>query len=171
MLDGWRAGVSSVHRRREPASPPRRALLVGSSGGHLAQLIALHPWWSEMERHWVTFDTPDARSALRDEAVTWAYHPTTRNVPNLVRNTVQAVRELRRHRPDVVVSTGAGVALPYFVLARAMGVLTVYVEVYDRVDTATLTGRLCRPFTRLMLVQWPEQLGLYRDAQLVGPLL
>jgi len=56
-------------------------------------------------------------------------------------------------------------------LGRLLGLLTVYVEVYDRVDTATLTGRLCRPFTRLMLVQWPEQLGLYRDAELVGPLL
>jgi UDP-N-acetylglucosamine:LPS N-acetylglucosamine transferase len=164
-------GVSSLAGPGEVGSAPRRALLVGSSGGHLAQLVALRPWWSEMERHWVTFDTPDARSALRDEPVTWAHHPTTRNVPNLLRNTVQAVRELRRYRPDVVVSTGAGVALPYFVLARALGVLTVYVEVYDRVDTATLTGRLCRPFTRLMLVQWPEQLGLYRDARLVGPLL
>jgi UDP-N-acetylglucosamine:LPS N-acetylglucosamine transferase len=144
---------------------------VGSSGGHLAQLVALREWWTDLERHWVTFDTPDARSALDGEPVTWAHHPTTRNVPNLLRNTWQAVRVLRRARPDVVVSTGAGVALPYFVLGRLLGVLTVYVEVYDRVETATLTGRLCRPFTRLMLVQWPEQLGLYRDAELVGPLL
>ena len=149
----------------------RRVLLVGSSGGHLAQLVALRGWWADRHRHWVTFDTPDAQSALRDESVTWAHHPTTRNVPNLLRNTWQAVKVLRRERPDVVVSTGAGVALPYFVLGRLLGVLTVYVEVYDRVETATLTGRLCRPFTRLMLVQWPEQLGLYRDAELVGPLL
>jgi hypothetical protein len=52
-----------------------------------------------------------------------------------------------------------------------MRIQTVYVEVYDRVDTATMTGRLCRPFTDLMLVQWPEQLGLYRGARLIGPLL
>ena len=160
---GWGAG--------QDGATPRRVLLVGSSGGHLAQLVALRSWWADRTRHWVTFDTPDARSALDGEPVTWAYHPTTRNVPNLLRNTWQAVRVLRRERPDVVVSTGAGVALPYFVLGRLLGVLTVYVEVYDRVETATLTGRLCRPFTRLMLVQWPEQLGLYRDAELVGPLL
>jgi UDP-N-acetylglucosamine:LPS N-acetylglucosamine transferase len=144
---------------------------VGSSGGHLAQVLALRPWWSDLERHWVTFDTPDARSALAAESGTWAHHPTTRNLPNLLRNTVQAVRVMLRERPDVILSTGAGVALPYFVLGRLTGALTVYVEVYDRIDTATLTARLCRPFTRLMLVQWPEQLGLYRDARLVGPLL
>lgn len=154
-----------------PAAAPERVLLVGSSGGHLAQLVALRPWWSGRDRRWVTFDTPDARSALVGEDVTWASFPTTRNLPNLLRNTVQAVRVMRHQRPDVVVSTGAGVALPYFLLGRLTGRTTVYVEVYDRVETPTLTARLCRPFTSLMLVQWPEQLGLYRDSHVVGPLL
>jgi hypothetical protein len=45
-----------------------RALLVGSSGGHLAQLLALAPLWERSNRHWVTFDTADAVSQLVDEA-------------------------------------------------------------------------------------------------------
>lgn len=158
----------------EPAGEPSahsRVLLVGSSGGHLAQLIALHSWWSESERAWVTFDSPDALSSLEGESVTWAFSPTTRNLPNLLRNARQARRVLRDFRPDVIVSSGAGVALPYFVLGRLRGRLTVYVEVYDRVETPTLTGRLCRPFTKLMLVQWPEQVRLYRGSHVVGPLL
>ena len=148
-----------------------RVLLVGSSGGHLAQLVALRAWWESLERVWVTFDTPDARSQLRDENVRYAYFPTTRSLRNLLRNAWLSVRVLRTDRPDVIVSTGAGVALPFFVLGRLLGIKTVYVEVYDRIDSATLTGRLCRPFTELMLVQWPEQLGLYRRARLIGPLL
>ncbi len=146
-------------------------LLVGSSGGHLAQLIALQPWSRGHNRRWVCFDTPDALSLLRGEDVVWAHHPTTRNLGNLVRNTRLAWRELRRHRPDVVVSTGAGVAVPFFVLARLRGIPTVYLEVYDRLDTATLTGRLCRPFTSAMLVQWQEQRALYRGASVVGSVL
>ena len=149
----------------------RHVLLVGSSGGHLAQLLALRPWWGSWTRSWVTFDTVDARSQLDGERVVWAHHPTTRNLPNLLRNTVLAVRVLWRERPDVVVSTGAGVALPFFVFARALGVRTVYIEVYDRIDSATLTGRLCHPFSDLMLVQWPEQQHLYPGAVVVGPLL
>ncbi|MCB0964233.1 MAG: hypothetical protein KDA98_13200, partial [Acidimicrobiales bacterium] len=93
-------------------------LLVGSAGGHLAQLVRLAPWWRALERSWVTFDKPDARSLLADEEVTWAHHPTTRNIPNLVRNARLAVGHLRRLRPDLVVSTGAAVAVPYFVVAR-----------------------------------------------------
>lgn len=149
-----------------------RILLVGSSGGHLTQLMALRPWWDSVERAWCVFEGADSREHLHDEDdVTWAHQPTTRNIPNLLRNTWLAWRLLRRFAPTVVVSTGAGVAVPFFVLAKLRGVRTVYVEVYDRVDSATLTGRLCRPFTDLMCVQWEEQAGLYRGAHVIGPLL
>jgi UDP-N-acetylglucosamine:LPS N-acetylglucosamine transferase len=149
-----------------------RILLVGSSGGHLAQLMQLAPWWGRHQRAWVTFDTADAVDLLGSERdVTWAYRPTTRNVPNLVRNSWQSVRVLRRFRPTVVVSTGAAVAFPYFVLGRLLGARTIYIEVFDRIETATLTGRLVRPFTDYMFVQWPEQLSLYDDALQLAPLL
>jgi Oligosaccharide biosynthesis protein Alg14 like len=156
---------------RKPPTSTRHALLVGSSGGHLAQLWALRPWWHDWDRTWVTFDTPDAVSTLDDEEVVWAYHPTTRNIPNLLRNAGLAWRVLRKTRPTIVVSTGAGVAVPFFVLARLMRIPTAYIEVYDRIDSSTMTGRLCRPFTSLMCVQWEEQRSLYRDTKVIGGLL
>jgi UDP-N-acetylglucosamine:LPS N-acetylglucosamine transferase len=149
----------------------RRVLLVGSSGGHLTQLWALRPWWQQGARTWVTFDTPDATSLLVNEETVWAHHPTTRNIPNLIRNAWLAWRTLRRLEPDIVVSTGAGVALPFFVFSRLLRIPTAYIEVYDRIDSATLTGRLCRPFTSVMCVQWEEQRSLYRDAEVIGELL
>jgi len=157
---------------RVPDVVKQRIMLVGSSGGHLAQLMRLEPWWREHDRAWVTFQTKDAVGLLASEGdLTWAYHPTTRNVKNLVRNSGQALRVMRRFRPTVVVSTGAAVAFPYFVLGRLMGVHTVFIEVFDRISTPTLTGRLVRPFADLMLVQWPEQQSLYKGAVVVGPLL
>lgn len=146
-------------------------MLVGSAGGHLAQLMRLRPWWQDHERTWVTFDKPDARSLLADESVIWAYHPTTRNIPNLVRNLVLAVRHVHRVRPDVVVSTGAAVAVPFFVVARLLRIPVVYVEVFDRIDSPTLSGRLCRPISTRFCVQWPEQQAHYRGSVVIGPLL
>lgn len=148
-----------------------RVLLVGSSGGHLAQLLAIAPLWTRDQRHWVTFDTADAVSQLVAEDVTWAHHPTTRNLPNLARNTALARKVIAEHRPDVIVSTGAGVAYPYFLLGRAKSIPTVYIEVYDRIDSRTVTGRLCRPLSTLFCVQWEEQRDLYPGSVLVGPLL
>lgn len=144
---------------------------MGSSGGHLSQLYALRPWWEKHHRRWVTFDKEDARSLLAGETVAWAHHPTTRNIPNAFRNYSLARRLLGEYRPDVVVSTGAGVALPFFLEARRRRSRTVYVEVFDRIDSASLTGRLCAPFTDLALVQWEEQLRFYPNGVVVGRLL
>src|SRR5262245_34658942 len=169
LSEGW--DVPAARDVRDSQDMPSSILLVGSSGGHLAQLVALRPWWATRERTWVTFQTEDARSKLREENVVWAYHPTTRHIPNMLRNLRLAVTILRRTRPDVVVSTGAGVAVPFFLIARLLGIPTVYLEVYDRLDSATLPGKLCRPLSTLFCVQWEEQRDLYKDAEVVGTLL
>jgi UDP-N-acetylglucosamine:LPS N-acetylglucosamine transferase len=147
-----------------------KVALVCSSGGHLTQLHQLKPFWQKHERFWVTFRLPDSESLLAGEDVVWAYYPTTRNVRNTVRNLWLALRVLPRRRPDLIISDGAGVAFPFFVVARMLRIKTVYVEVYDRIDSPTLTGRLCRPFTTLFLVQWEEQKRFYPRAQVIGRL-
>jgi len=146
-------------------------LLITSQGGHLAQLLTMRGWWSGRDRAWVAPDTVDVADRLAGERVIHSFSPTTRHLPNLVRNAVLALRVLRRERPALVVSAGAGVAVPFFAVARAMGIPTAFIEVYDRVDTATMTGRLCGPFTTRRIVQWEDQLAFYPDARLVGPLL
>jgi beta-1,4-N-acetylglucosaminyltransferase len=148
-----------------------RTLIVCSSGGHLIQLYNLKPWWERHDHLWVTFEKLDSTSLLAGEPVTWAYHPTTRNLRNLVRNFALAWRVLRSYQPDVVVSSGAGVAFPFFLLARLLGHKTVYVEVYDRLDSATMTGRLCYPLSNLFLLQWEEQRRIYPKGIVIGSLL
>lgn len=148
-----------------------KLLLVCSSGGHLLLLHQLRPWWERHDRSWVTFDKTDARSLLDGERLDWAHHPTQRNIPNLFRNLLLAWRVLRQERPDVLVSTGAGVAFPFFVLAKPLGIKTVYVEAYERMDRASLTGRLCYPICDLMVLQWEEQRRFYPRGELVGALL
>lgn len=148
-----------------------RVLLVSTQGGHLAQLLALRGWYADHDRVWVCPDTADVRDKLADERVVTSYSPTTRHVPNLLRNLGLALRVVRAERPALVLSTGAGVAVPFFVVAWLMRIPTVFIEVYDRVDSATMTGRLVAPFTTRRIAQWDSQLDVYPDARLVGPLL
>ncbi|MEQ1501836.1 MAG: UDP-N-acetylglucosamine--LPS N-acetylglucosamine transferase [Myxococcota bacterium] len=144
-------------------------LLVASAGGHLQQLVWLAPWWRRHDRSWITFDTPDARAMLAGERIAFAASPTNRSVRNLARNLLLARRILADEAPDLVVTTGAGVAVPVFVAARARGIPRVFVEVYDRVDGPSLTGRLCAPLADRVVVQRREQLAFYRGAALLGP--
>ena len=145
-----------------------KVCLVGSSGGHLTHLYMLKPFWQDTERFWVTFDKEDARSLLADEQVYHCYFPTNRNIKNLIRNSFLAWKVLRKERPDLIISSGAAVAVPFFYLGKLFGAKTIYIEVFDRIDKPTLTGRLVYPITDKFIVQWEEMKKVYPKAENLG---
>jgi len=131
-------------------------LLVASNGGHLLQLSQMKDELDPEQRHWVTFDKPDARGLLEGERVTYAHHPTNRNVPNLVRNFLLAVRLIARVRPRAIVTTGAGVAVPFCYVGRVFGSHVVFIESFSRVTEPSLTARLVYPVATTFFIQWPK---------------
>lgn len=148
-----------------------KIVLVTSPGGHLAHLLALRSWWGDHSRLWVTARQPDTELSLAGERVAWCFWPTTRNLVNAARNLALAVRLLRAERPDVVVSDGAGVAVPFFLVAKALGITTAYVECYDRIEVPSLTAKLCYPLSDVFCVQWEEQKQSFPEAVNIGALL
>lgn len=145
-----------------------KVCLVGSSGGHLTHLYMLKPFWKDKDRFWVTFDKEDARSILAGEKVYHCYYPTNRNLKNLFRNTFLALKVLRKERPDLLISSGEAAAVPFFYIAKLMGKKLIYIEVYDRIDKPTLTGRLVYPIVDCFIVQWEEQKQVYKKAVNLG---
>lgn len=141
-----------------PTGTPGRAdlLLVCSTGGHLLQLHALEEAWRPYARSWVTFDKSDARSLLAGEHVTYAHGPTNRSIRNLLRNLVLAWRVVGAVRPRVVLTTGAGVAVPFAWIGRLRGARVVYVESLARIEGPSLSYRLIAPVASRRYVQWPE---------------
>lgn len=142
--------------------------LVGSSGGHLTHLYLLKDFWENEERFWVTFEKEDAKSILKSEKMYSCYYPTNRNLLNLIKNTFLAIKVLLKEKPDVIISSGAAVAVPFFYLGKILGKKTVYLEVFDRIDSATLTGKLVYPVTDKFIVQWEELKRVYPKAIYIG---
>jgi len=134
----------------------------------LTHLYMLKPIWEEQERFWVTFPKTDAQSLLQGERLIPCYFPTNRNIKNLIRNTFLAWKVLRREKPELIISSGAAVAVPFFYLGKLFGAKTVYIEVFDRIDKPTLTGRLVYPVTDRFVVQWEEMLQVYPKAINLG---
>jgi UDP-N-acetylglucosamine:LPS N-acetylglucosamine transferase len=131
-------------------------LLVASPGGHLLQLLALQPAWRDFSTAWVTLDRADARSLLQQERVYFACGPTNRSIRNLIRNLRVARQLLRRLRPRVVITTGAGVAVPFAWFAHLAGARVIYVESLSRIDNASMSLRLISPVADRIYGQWPE---------------
>ena len=145
-----------------------KVCLVGSSGGHLTHLYLLKPFWEDKNRFWVTFDKQDAKSILKNERVYPCYYPTNRNIKNLKKNTVLAWKVLKKEKPDLIISSGAAVAVPFFYLGKLFGIKTIYIEVFDRIDSPTLTGKLVYPVTDRFIVQWEDMKKVYPKAINLG---
>lgn len=140
---------------------------ITSSGGHLTHLIQLKEWWKDKERFWVTFEKEDSKSILKDEKKYWCYFPTNRNIKNLIKNTFLAVKILFKEKPDLIVSTGAAPAIPFFYLGKLFGAKVVYIEVYDRIEKPTITGKVVYPISDLFVLQWEEQKKFYPKGQVL----
>ncbi|WP_433720815.1 glycosyltransferase [Actinoplanes sp. CA-051413] len=131
-------------------------LLVASTGGHLAELHDLRPRLDVGERRWVTFDSPQSRSLLDGEDVVFVPPATSRDLVGAVKDLIVAERMFRRERYERVISTGASVALAFFLPATRAGVPCSYIESATRTEGPSLTGRLAArvPRTRLY-TQYP----------------
>ncbi len=145
--------------------------IVCSSGGHLLLVHLLEKFWNEYDRFWVTFKKEDATSLLENETTYWAYFPTNRNIFNLIRNTFVAIKILFKEKPDIILSTGAGVAIPFFYLGKLMGKKLIFIEAYERIESPSLTGKLVYPITDLFVLQWEEQKKFFPKGSVLGQIL
>ena len=135
--------------------PPERILLVANSGGHLLQMLALEPAFDGFERAWVTLRAADSTSLLHNEqTVVYAHGPTNRSLRNLFRNLALAWRTVGKYDPDVIVSTGAALAVPFFVVGRLRSKQLVYIESLTRVKALSMSGRMVYLFADTFFVQW-----------------
>ena len=131
-------------------------LLVASTGGHLAELHDLAPRLGLGERRWVTFDSPQSRSLLDGEDVMFVPPATSRDLAGVLKDLVVARRMLRAERYDHVISTGASVAMAFFLPATAAGIPCSYIESATRTQGPSLTGRLVARLPRVRLyTQYP----------------
>ena len=134
------------------------------------QMLALRSAWDDLPRVWVTLPAADTQMLLDSETAVFAHSPTNRNAKNLLRNLLLAIRVLGEHRPDVILSTGAGVAVPFFFVGKFFNARLVYVESVTRVNRPSLTGKLVQRLCDRFFVQWPEA-ATSRRMEYVGNIL
>ena len=145
-----------------------KVCLVGSSGGHLTHLYMLKPFWEKRDRFWVTFDKEDAKSLLENEKMIPCYYPTNRSLKGLIINTILAWKVITKERPNLIISSGAAVAVPFFYIGKLFGAKCVYIEVFDRIDHSTLSGKMVYPIADKFIVQWDEMKRIYPRAINLG---
>jgi anti-anti-sigma factor len=153
---------------RYPSSTYPKIMLVCSSGGHFRGMRGFSDYWQQFEqRHWITFKTGTTQTELKDEQVSWAHSPTNRNLPNLIRNLSLAIAVFRKERPALVISTGAGVAVPFLLIAKYLcKSQVIFVESKTRIRDLSLSAKLLRSLKALdlLIVRAEEIADRYPEA-------
>jgi len=127
--------------------------LVCSRGGHLLELFSLKDWWGKNNRFWVTGKGEDINYLLKKEKVYYGYFPEHRNFVNALRNFFLGLKVVAREKPDLLVSTGAGIAPPVFLAGKIFGCKLIFIDSYTFIKDPSLSARLVRPFVDKLLVQ------------------
>jgi UDP-N-acetylglucosamine--N-acetylmuramyl-(pentapeptide) pyrophosphoryl-undecaprenol N-acetylglucosamine transferase len=120
-------------------------LLVTSVGGHLTELARFFHGLdgADADRQWVTFDTPQSRSMLKAEDVTYLEYTGPRDFRAILRHSLVARRLFTRgHAFSVVISAGSGIALSFLPLGQLRGASCHYIESFTRTAGPSATGRL-----------------------------
>ena len=156
------------------SKPDERQLkiaLVCSHGGHLTEMQTLSPAFAGHDCILITY-----RCSRTEELSLWPRKYLLNNIGTsvlrMIKAFAQALTILFRERPDVVLSTGAEIAIPFLWIGRFLGARTVYLESWCRVQTRSGTGPLVYPVADLFLVQWPDMVQRYgRKARYLGGLI
>lgn len=145
--------------------------LICSPGGHLFQLYQLKPWWSNYDHFWVTGPGEDSNFFLKHERTYFGHFPEQRNVKNAFRNLFLAWKILKKEKPDLLVSTGAGIAPPFFIVGKLFKCKLIFIELFGFVEFPTLSGKFISYFSDLFLIQNKEQKKFFKHAKYWGEAL
>lgn len=110
------------------------------------------------ERFYITYDTERTRDL---DAETYLLQNINTNPVLMGLAFGRIARVFLTERPDVIVSTGAEIAIPAFYLGKLFGCTTVFIESWCHVESRSVTGRIVYPVSDLFLVQWPQLVELY----------
>lgn len=129
-----------------------RICIVSSIGGHLTEVMHLAPI---LRDHDVVLVLNDV-APLPDFPFARVYRIVhAERDSKVLYNFLESAQILRHEDPDIVLSTGAGPAVPFALLARLFTrARIIFVESAAAVSKATLTGRLMYPLAHRFFYQW-----------------
>lgn len=142
--------------------------LICSHGGHLTEMLYLIEAFEDHDIFFITYDNPRTKNLNYKK---YLFPNFGENYFEFIKNSYRIITVLIQENPDIIVSNGSEIAIPFFIVGKLLKKKTIFIECYTRLDMPTFTGKIVFPITDLFLVLWPEMLNNYgRKAQYLGGL-
>jgi beta-1,4-N-acetylglucosaminyltransferase len=142
--------------------------LTCSHGGHLTEILKLMDAFEGHDVFFITYEGTTTKNLKKK----YTFNNFGENYLRALYNVPKLISIFINEKPEIIISTGAEIAVPVFYLAKLFGCKTMFIESWTRVCEPTVTGKLVYPISDVFLVQWPELLDKYgRKSQYKGRLL
>lgn len=143
--------------------------IVSSCGGHLTEVRALLLAYASFPHFYVLNDK--AMLPIDMQRCTYFIAHSERDW-KLFLNLWQACKILWRERPDVILSTGAGPAVPFALIGRFLfRCHIIFVETITRIHKPSITGRIMYRIAHDFFYQWESLRDFFPKGKNGGPLL
>lgn len=150
-----------------------RICYAASSGGHLEEILAL----SELNTLYDSFLLTEKTQYAVDcrQSKVYCLQQVNRKDKLLFAKLTlifcKALFVFIREKPDVIISTGALMAVPVCIAGKLMKKKVIYIESIARVKSASASGKFIYKFADLFIVQWESLKKVYPRAICAGRIL
>ena len=138
-----------------------------SAGGHLHELQLAIRGIDCSNSYWIMH----VKDFLKDKKHHYVMNTSPTNKLTWIVNALQSLVFLMWERPDVIISTGAGVAFPTIWLGKKFfRCKVIFIASAADVTKPARTPYRAYPISDLFLVQWPEMTKIFPNAKYIGTL-
>ncbi len=126
----------------------------------MLQIRKLSKFYTKYDFFFVTFFSEPIEELARKEKFYFVNDPR-RNILKFLINAFQSLCLFLKEKPDVIISTGAGVAIAMCWWGRLFGKKVIFIESWSRIEKPSFAGRLVYPVADLFIVQWKQMQKYY----------
>lgn len=145
--------------------------VIASAGGHLTQALRIAQGINKNYNfYYVTYYLPHIRQLLKGLKHYLILNPH-KNLFKYLVNFFQSLKIYMKERPNFIITTGSGMAVPTCLIGKFFGSKLIYIESGSRVKSPSLTGRFLYYFSDIFIVQWRSILRYFKKAVYGGSLI
>ena len=150
----------------------KKICFISSSGGHLEQIKQLKGLTDKYDHFYVV---PKTKSTVKMEQKKYLVSEFSRKnkLVAIFKLGILTLKEFFifiKERPSIIITTGAGVAVPMCFFGHLFKKKVIYIESFAKIKTPNKTGKIIydKGWYDLFVVQWESLLEVYPKATYWG---
>lgn len=143
--------------------------IVSSCGGHLTEVRTFKSAYQEYDHFYVLNDTIELPNDMVGRTHFIAH--SERDLKLFI-NFFEALAILKREKPSLIISTGAGPIVPFAIIGKLFfKIKIVYIESIASIIRPSLSGKIMYRIADKFYFQWEDLKKFFPKGEFIGPLI